>query len=206
MVLLVLLPLLVVAPPAQAYPAYTWSSRPIDAQLQYRMRYSYRAGCPVPLRDLRYVNVKYVSWFGHSLTGELVVHRDAVATVADAFRRMYDARFAIRRMKLVDAYKGSDDASMYDDNTSAFNCRPVAGTSRWSLHAYGRAIDINPVENPYVTGGKASPPNGQPYVDRRPRKGVVNRTVVEAFRRHGWGWGGYWSGAKDWQHFSRSGT
>jgi poly-gamma-glutamate synthesis protein (capsule biosynthesis protein) len=111
-------------------------------------------------------------------------------------------------MRLVDDYGGSDDASMDADNTSAFNCRNVAGTSRWSEHAYGRAIDINPVENPYVAGSHVSPAAGRAFLDRSQRRpGVVRAgdAVVRAFARVGWGWGGDFSSAQDYQHFSASG-
>jgi poly-gamma-glutamate synthesis protein (capsule biosynthesis protein) len=203
--LLALVPLLLPSP-AQAVPPYHWSSRTIDSQLAARMHYSYHQGCPVPLRDLRYLQMSYLGWYGQSYTGEMVVHKNAVTAVANAFNRMYDQGFRIRRMKLVDDYKGSDDASMYDDNTSAFNCRTVVGGSGWSMHAYGLAVDINPVENPYVLGSQVKPPNGRPFVTRSPvRKGMVTRGVVEDFRVHHWGWGGYFTTHKDWQHFSSNG-
>jgi poly-gamma-glutamate synthesis protein (capsule biosynthesis protein) len=112
-------------------------------------------------------------------------------------------------MRLVDAYGGDDHRSMDADNTSAFNCRTVAGTDRWSEHAYGRAIDVNPIENPYVTGsGNVSPPAGARFADRSQRaRGLIHRggPVVDAFAAAGWQWGGAWSGTKDYQHFSTSG-
>ena len=124
-------------------------------------------------------------------------------------RRLYRLRFPIRRMRLVDAYGADDHRSMAADNTSAFNCRLVAGTSRWSEHAYGHAIDVNPIENPYVTSdGYVSPPAGGPYVDRSRRaKGLIHRRgpVVAAFAEGGWEWGGNWSWPKDYQHFSAGG-
>jgi hypothetical protein len=98
---------------------------------------------------------------------------------------------------------------MAANNTSAFNCRFVSGTARWSEHAYGRAIDINPVQNPYVSSsGRASPPAGAAYVDRSRRApGMIHAgdAVVRAFAAVGWGWGGSWRGVKDYQHFSASG-
>ena len=108
----------------------------------------------------------------------------------------------------VERYGGDDHRSMAADNTSAFNCRFVAGTSRWSQHAYGRAIDLNPLENPYVDGSHVSPAAGMPFADRtRPRPGMVlaGGAVVRLFAAHGWGWGGSWSGARDYQHFSATG-
>jgi hypothetical protein len=108
----------------------------------------------------------------------------------------------------VSRYRGSDDASMAADNTSAFNCRFVSGTSRWSMHAFGLAIDVNPVENPYISGGRASPPAGRRYLDRdRARRGmaVTGGALVSAFAAVGWRWGGLWSAAADYQHFSTNG-
>ena len=115
-------------------------------------------------------------------------------------RRLYAARFPIRRMVPVDAYGGSDFRSIEADNTSAFNCRPVEGTSRWSEHAYGRAIDLNPIENPYVyADGTTSHRASRPYLRRapyRPGMAVEGGVVVRAFAAVGWAWGGRWSGSQ----------
>ncbi|MCW2499567.1 MAG: hypothetical protein JWN87_1243 [Frankiales bacterium] len=205
--LLLLLAVLLPAAPAQAATPYRWTAKPIDAATAKRMHTSYRAGCPVPLRDLRYLTMTYVDFAGKPQTGEMVVHADVARNVARAFGKLYAQHFPLRRMRLVDDFGGSDDRSMAADNTSAFNCRKVSGTSSWSMHAYGRAVDISPVENPYVfPSGKVEPPAGKPYAKRSPaRKGMVTRGVVEAFKAEGWGWGGYFKNAKDWQHFSRNG-
>jgi hypothetical protein len=111
-------------------------------------------------------------------------------------------------MRLVDAYGADDFRSIEADNTSAFNCRFVDGTSRWSEHAYGRAIDVNPLENPYVSGGRTSHRRSVPYLDRtrrRPGMAVEGGPLVRAFDAIGWGWGGRWSSPVDYQHFSASG-
>ena len=145
---------------------------------------------------------------GREHLGELVVHQADVTAVAIAFKLMWDARVPIERMRLVDDYGGSDDASMAANNTSAFNCRRVAGTGTWSQHAYGRAIDINPVQNPYVAGSLVDPPAGRGFLDRRnvrPGMLVERGPAVAAFDRIGWGWGGRWSSAKDYQHVSANG-
>ncbi len=121
---------------------------------------------------------------------------------------LYEDRFPIRRMVLIDRYGADDHRSMNADNTSAFNCRFVAGTNRWSMHAYGKAIDINPVENPYVGSWGVSPPNGAAFVDRTPkRKGMIAHgdVVWRVFRRIGWEWGGDWHTLKDYMHFSLTG-
>jgi hypothetical protein len=170
---------------------------------------SWRPGCPVPLRDLRAVVVRHWGFDGAVHTGTLIVHAGAAAGIVGVFRRLYAARFAIRRMTPVDAYGGSDFRSIEADNTSAFNCRYVDGTTRWSEHAYGRAIDVNPIENPYVSsGGRVSHAASRSYVRRSPARtgmAVEGGVLVRAFDAAGWGWGGRWSGAKDYQHFSASG-
>jgi hypothetical protein len=169
---------------------------------------SWRPGCPVPLRDLRLVTAGHWGFDGNVRTGRLVLHRDVARQVLGVLRRLYAERFPIRRMWLIDAYGGSDFRSIEADNTSAFNCRYVEGTTRWSEHAYGRAIDLNPIENPYVSGGRSSHRASTPYLDRsryRPGMAVEGGAVVRAFDAIGWGWGGRWSGVKDYQHFSASG-
>jgi hypothetical protein len=177
------------------------------AQAKRMTGVSWRSSCPVALRDLRLLTMTYRGFDGHVHTGTLVVHRDLARAVVGAFRELYSSGFPIRRMVPVDAYGGSDFRSIEADNTSAFNCRYVDGTTRWSEHAYGRAIDINPIENPYVSGGRTSHAASRPYLDRsrrRPGMAVEGGALVRAFDRIGWGWGGRWSGAKDYQHFSAS--
>lgn len=175
-----------------------------------RLTHSWREGCPVGVGDLRLLAVDYWGFDGGVHTGELVLHRDQASRVMTAMRRIFDARFVIERMELVDVYGGDDDRSMVANNTSAFNCREVAGRPGvWSQHAYGRAIDINPVQNPYVSSsGEVSPPSGAPYVDRSKRlPGMIHSgdAAVRAFSSIGWGWGGAWSSSKDFQHFSSTG-
>jgi hypothetical protein len=171
---------------------------------------SWHEGCPVPLRRLRYVRVDHWTFRGREKRGELVVHRNAVPALREVFRTLFAERFPIRRMRLVDDYDGSDFDSIEADNTSAFNCRPVSGGGGWSQHAYGRAIDVNPIENPYVyANGTTSHRASRPYLDRRHRRrgmAVRRGALVRAFERAGWGWGGRWSPAKDYQHFSATGT
>ena len=171
---------------------------------------SWHKGCPVPIRDLRLLRISFHGFDGDRHVGKLVAHRDAADALVTVFGNMWRHDFKIRRMHLVDKYGADDQRSMRADNTSAFNCRTVAGTNRWSEHAYGRAIDINPVENPYVgSDGSVSPQKGEEYVDRsQHRKGMIHAgdTTVRAFQRQGWGWGGYWSSSKDYQHFSASGS
>jgi hypothetical protein len=171
------------------------------------LRHSHRPGCPVGPSELRRLEVSHWDFAGRRRVGSIVVRATEARDVLSVFRKLYAARFPIRRLRPVDAYKGSDDASMAADNTSGFNCRYVSGTRRWSQHAYGLAIDINPVENPYVHGGRVEPPAGRRYIDRsRARRGMVvpGDVVIRAFAAIGWSWGGRWS-TPDYQHFSATG-
>ncbi|MBA3401871.1 MAG: M15 family metallopeptidase, partial [Actinobacteria bacterium] len=117
---------------------------------------SWRQGCPVALRDLRILSFSHWGFDRKAQTGRLVVHEDVARPLLGVFRDLYAERFPIRKVVPVDAYGANDFRSIEADNTSAFNCRYVDGTRRWSEHAYGRAIDINPIENPYVSGGRTS--------------------------------------------------
>jgi hypothetical protein len=192
-----------------AAPHFSAKVAPLDRSLRETMTgVSWRPGCPVSLRDLRVITSSHWGFDGEVRSGRLIVHEDVAVDVVSVLRRLYAVRFPIRLMLPVDRYGGSDFRSIEADNTSAFNCRYVDGTTRWSEHAYGRAIDINPIENPYVNGGRTSHPASRPYLDRTPcRRGMAcpGNVVVRAFRSIGWGWGGDWTGVKDYQHFSASG-
>lgn len=186
------------------------TARPIDAALAARMTpTSWRPGCPVGLEELRYLELGYIGFDGATHTGELVVHADAVDAMVTVFQRLWSARFPIHRLQLIDEFGGDDFASIEANNTSAFNCRFVAGTTRWSNHATGRAIDINPIENPYVSGGRTDHPASEPFLDRSsgaPGMLVEGGPAVAAFDEVGWGWGGRWNGDLDYQHFSAGGS
>ena len=182
----------------------------LSTKLRRRMTgVSWHRGCPVGLRDLRLLKATHLDFHGHAKQGRLVVNEDDAKGMLRVLTRTYAKRFPIRRMELIDRYGADDHRSMRHDNTSAFNCRFVNGTSRWSLHAYGRAIDINPRENPYVDGDFVSPPEGRPFADRSDhRKGMLygHGSVARAMKRIiGWRWAGSWSGARDYQHFSSTG-
>jgi len=170
---------------------------------------SWHRGCPVPLSGLRLLTLSYRGFDGRSHTGRLVVNRSVAGQVVTAFQKLYRAGFPIRRMQLVDAYGGSDFRSIEADNTSAFNCRNATGSSNWSNHAYGLAIDIDPIENPYVSAsGGVAHVASRPFVNRsriRPGMAYPGGVLVNAFRSIGWGWGGSWSGTRDYQHFSVNG-
>jgi hypothetical protein len=194
------------APPPPAKPRFAVDVRPVTAASLGR---SWHPGCPVAPSGLRLLSVSAWGFDGHPYRGRLVVNRDAVPAVSRAMRRLFALHYPIRRMRPVSAYGADDHRSMAADNTSAFNCRFVSGTTRWSQHAYGRAIDLNPLENPYVDGDHVSPPRGRRFADRSLHaRGLVHDggNVVRAFAAVGWGWGGHWSGARDYQHFSATGT
>jgi poly-gamma-glutamate synthesis protein (capsule biosynthesis protein) len=173
------------------------------------MKSSHHAGCPVPRRGLRYLRLSYVGFDGRTHSGELVVAAPYARDVVGVFRKLYEARWPIRRMHLVDTYGGSDDRSMAADNTSGFNCRQVKGSKHWSDHAFGAAIDLNPVQNPYLTDSGIAPPAGRRFatLDRAAGAQVPDGTitsddvVVRAFAAIGWEWGGSWA-EPDYQHFS----
>jgi hypothetical protein len=190
-------------------PVFHGSFSRIDAITRAEMiGSSWHQGCPVAIADLRLLRMDYLGFDDLVHRGRLIVHEAEARPIRRVFRTLFYARYPIRRMRLVDAYGGSDDRSMAADNTSAFNCRPVEGTSRWSEHAYGRAIDINPVENPFVSGTHVSPPRGRAYADRARRApGMIHAgdAVVRAFAAVGWCWGGNWNSPTDYQHFSASG-
>jgi hypothetical protein len=190
-----------------AAPPFVGRSAPVTAR---ELPHSWHRGCPVGPEQLRKLSLSYWDFAGKRRVGGLVVHESVAREVVGAFRALYRARFPIRRMEPVDAYRGSDPASMAADNTSAFNCRfaVAPGPKRWSAHAYGEAIDVNPVENPYVEGTDIQPEAGRAYLGRaelRPGMAVAGGTLVSAFEAVGWSWGGGWAPAPDYQHFSATG-
>jgi hypothetical protein len=186
---------------------FRFSAAALSSALRAQLRRtSWHPGCPVALDQLRYLRIAY--WdFGHRRhLGEMVINASAVPAVRGAFARLFAARFPIRRMGLVDRYGGNDYASIQADNTSSFNCRDATGSSRWSEHAYGLAIDVDPIENPYVYAhGTTSHAASRPFLDRhdvRPGMAEPGGTLVRAFTAVGWGWGGRWPLPTDFQHFS----
>lgn len=178
--------------------------QPVDAAA---LGASWRPGCPAPPADLRRITLSYLGFDGRSHRGELVVHRDVVRDVIEIFADLYSARFPIAKMRTVDNYpRAEDELSMQDNNTSGFNCRPLPSGS-WSLHAFGRAVDINPLVNPYISAsGDLQPATARAYLDRiRNDQGMIRDgdVVVRAFARRGWRWGGHWHDPIDYQHFER---
>jgi D-alanyl-D-alanine carboxypeptidase len=181
-------------------------SRVTPAQLPY----SWHPGCPVGPAHLRRVRVRYWGFDRRAHTGAFVANVEGVHALVRVFSRLYAARFPIRRLRPIDAYGGNDERSLAADNTAAFNCRYVVGPGprRWSAHAYGEAIDVNPVENPYLEGGRVHPPAGRRYLRRslvRPGMATPGGRLVRTFVAVGWKWGGRWTSSPDYQHFSATG-
>ena len=175
-----------------------------------QLRHSWHPGCPVAPSRLRRVRVTYWGFDRRGHTGALVANEDAVPALVRVFSRLYAARFPIRRLRPIDVYGGKDERSLAADNTAAFNCRYVVGPGprRWSAHAYGEAIDVNPVENPFLEGGRVHPRAGRSYLRRsrvRPGMATPGGLLVRTFAAVGWKWGGRWAGSPDYQHFSATG-
>jgi hypothetical protein len=196
--------------PAPPPPTFSGTVEAIPADVRELMTgRSWRPGCPVGLDDLRLLTVTYWGFDGLPHAGNLVAHRDHAGALLSAFHSLFDQRFAIERIQLVDDFGADDAASMAANNTSAFNCRGIDGhPGVWSEHSYGWAVDINPVQNPWVRGIEVDPPAGVPYADRTVQApGVIHAGdgVVQAFAAIGWTWGGTFGNAKDYQHFSATG-
>jgi len=173
---------------------------------------SWQKGCPVALSDLRYLTMDYLNFNGQYQQGEMIVHADVADEVVEIFEHLYTMNYAIHKMELVSNYGGNDWQSIEADNTSAFNCRPVTGKKKkWSKHAYGKAIDINPIANPYISrSGHISHKASEQYRNRK-HKDIYNLSdrallmandpATELFKSYGWKWGGDWNTIKDYQHF-----
>ncbi len=168
---------------------------------------SWKKECPIKLEDLRYIKLSYWDFNNIEQTGEIIVHKELSDDVVDIFKEFYDKKYLIYSLKLVSDFKADDNRSMAANNSSAFNCRKVAGTKSWSNHTYGRAIDINPVQNPYIRkNGAVEPENGKKYVDRKVKHHAIirkNDLVYNIFKKYNWFWGGNWRTVKDYQHFQK---
>ena len=207
---LVLVVAALVAPAAQA-DSFSATVSPIPRAMRTTMTgVSWHKGCPVGLGTLRLITSTYHLPAGGTATGQLIVHRDVAPAVKRILKRLWELDYPIAHMDPIDKYGGDDTASIEADNTSAFNCRTATGSSNWSNHAYGYAIDLNPIENPWIENGKVFHKASKPYIDRTQQKSPLEilpgDKVVKAFAAEGWGWGGAWSGGTlDTQHFSITG-
>ncbi len=153
---------------------------------------------------LSLVDVEYVSFDGLLHRGQIVVHKNAADDVRDAFKELLDLSFPIEKVVPIVAYGWDDEASMADNNSSAFNYRLIMETDRLSNHSFGLALDINPRLNPYISYSKAIYPKGAVYDPTLPGTLRADTDAVRAFTKRGWYWGGNWQNVVDWQHFERS--
>jgi D-alanyl-D-alanine carboxypeptidase-like protein len=193
------------------------SSQPLPQPVRAQLKAEgfWRQACPVGLSDLRLLTVAHWGFDGRAHRGQLVVNGNAAGSLAHAFRTLYGLRFPIHHMRLSDMYGPSRGRPRDGDVSGSFDCRQAVpspctggrGTGSWSMHAYGLAVDLNPVENPYVGCGQSRDPSAKPYFDRsRHRRGMVTPRSIKAFESIGWGWGGSWAGnTKDYMHFSSTG-
>jgi len=170
-------------------------------------------GCPVPLHDLRVVQVSYWNFEGEVRTGPFVLHERVAPDVLWVFERLFRAKFPIQEVKLAAKDRPITPKDYWDKSrrsvSASFNCRPATGSTSLSHHSYGWAIDINPLQNPYVRGdGTVLRAVALPFRNRSlDRKGMIHEgdIVVRSFARIGWKWGGHWQTLKDYMHFSLTG-
>jgi hypothetical protein len=189
--------------------------KPINKYIKQRMveRKSWHKGCPVSTSDLRYIRVKHHNFYRSEKMGELIVHKDVAEEIVNIFRELYDIGYPIRQMRLISDFMGNDWRSIEADNTSAFNCRKTSTKSgKWSKHAYGKAIDINPIENPFVSKhGRIAHIESHRYKKRVHKSSsfadramlIKNDKAVRIFKKYGWKWGGDFKSYKDYQHFAK---
>jgi hypothetical protein len=169
-------------------------------------RSTWSPDCPAPREELRYVQLVFWGFDERTHTGELLLRADAVDAVIAGFAHMHERRFPIEEMRIVTQADLHAPPTGDGNNTTAFVCRPTRGSSAWSEHAQGRAVDINPFHNPYVKGAVVLPELATAYVDRADhRPGMLTGHDVEGFLQAGWGWGGHWGSLYDWMHVSASG-
>jgi poly-gamma-glutamate synthesis protein (capsule biosynthesis protein) len=189
---------------------FSFISQEIPLSLRQTMAgVSWHEGCPLSLDELRLIRVSHWGFDGELHEGMIIVADSTTDVFEAVFSVAFESGFPFERIEPVSSYGGSDSDSMAANNTSAFNCRSVTGGSGWSQHSYGNAIDINPIQNPYVSGSTVLPPEGQEFLDRdTAAKGLImgGDPIVTAFINAGWGWGGNWTSLKDYQHFSENGN
>ena len=167
---------------------------------------SYPDDTEVKLSDLRYLRLSYVDFEGVDQIGELVCNQAIADDLLAIFKALYEARYPIRSIRLIDDFGGDDEASMAADNTSCFNYRRKTGMRDLSKHARGLAVDINPFENPYVRPSRVRPSGAAAFADRTkdfPHKIDKDDLCYRLFREHGFSWGGTWRSVQDYQHFEK---
>lgn len=180
----------------------------VSPAVRRRMGETYRPGCPVPLSRLRYLTLTFRGFDGRAHTGELVVAASAAPSVVRVFRALFTQGFPLEEMRLPTTADLTAPPTGDGNDTAGFVCRAARGQTRFSAHAYGLAIDVNPFQNPYRKGDLVLPELASAYLDRRwVRPGMLQpgSAAVLAFQREGWTWGGTFKSLKDYQHFSVTG-
>ena len=188
--------------------AATFQSEPLHGPLLDQVRATtWHQGCPASTEELRVLRVSYWNYSGKPVIGTLIVDAKLAPELSAIFHELYRHKFLIDRMDPVEDFAGDDVRSMEANNTSAFNCRDITGQKgKFSNHSWGRAIDINPLTNPYVKGARVLPEAGRAYLDRttaHPGSILAGSLVVKLFAKYGWTWGGSWPDRQDYQHFEK---
>ena len=172
---------------------------------------SYPQNAQIGREELCYLRVLHTGFDEKTYIGELVVNQKIADDVLEIMKELYENHYPIEKMRLIDEYGADDEASMSDNNTSAFNYRTIAGTNRLSKHGQGLAVDINPRYNPCVRTKNGittvEPQNGSTYVDRNADfsyKITEGDLCLQLFLEHGFTWGGSWNSVKDYQHFEKA--
>lgn len=181
---------------------------PLSEEIKERIRgVSWKETVPYPLDDLVYIQVTYYGFDGKTHIGELIMHKLVAPEIIEIFKMLFEAKYPIEKVKLIDDYDASDEASMADNNSSALCVRSITNQyNELSRHSYGVAIDINPIQNPYISSNMILPEAGENYQDRtNKRKGMIIEGDIcyTAFVSRGWTWGGNWTSIKDYQHFQK---
>ncbi len=197
--------------PQEAIETDYFRAYPIDSALFARIDgRSYKKGCRIPLSELRYLKVLHIGFDGETHIGEMICNQAIADDLLDIFRTLFEARYPIERMLLIDEYDADDRRSMEANNSSAFNYREIRNTGKLSNHSFGYAVDINPLFNPcvIVRNGQTivDPAAGSAYADRtQDFPGKIDRDDLcyREFCKHGFVWGGDWKSLKDYQHFEK---
>lgn len=169
---------------------------------------SFPENCTVKREDLRYLKVLHYNLKGEILTGEMVCNEKIATDMIQIFAELFQKKYPIEKIRLIDDYNADDEQSMRDNNSSCFCFRTVAGSNDLSLHALGMAVDINTLYNPYIRIKNSKkviqPSNAEIYCDRSKQfdyKIEPDDDCCKAFKKHGFLWGGDWKAYKDYQHF-----
>ncbi len=195
--------------PKESIVPLQFTSSPVPEEVRQKMQgVTISEKSPVGFDDLSYLTLSYAGYDGKTHTGNMIVSAELADEVISIFKELYNIGFPIEKMRLPCEYDGVDELSMRDNNTSAFNDRPIEGTGGMSFHQLGRAIDINPLVNPYIrfSDGEVLPTTASEYLDRTlGEKGMITEDspCVGIFKKYGWEWGGDWHSLKDYQHFEK---